>query len=261
MAYIHDEYTFADSIENEIKWAGNYGAKGEKRCTRKKVTPEVIAKRNQRNKENKYRRELKANFRKGDIWCTFTYPKGTRLSIEEVKADMNKFRRAMKTKYEKLGCDYKWIRRIEIGANGGIHCHMIINRPRGEPIEEFIQDHWPKGRVNFEIYLGGEEDARKLGDYLTKPLTENQLKRAEELGENPKKLQSISSSRGNLIHPVPKRKIFTHRTMRKIVEQGAPEARKGYYVDKSSVVFGVNSFTGLSYCYYTEIRADGGELP
>lgn len=138
---------------------------------------------------------------------------------------------------------------------------MIVNKVKGDPnIQEFIQDHWPQGRVNYEIFRGSEESNKKIGDYLTKPLTDRQKKRAEELQQSVKDLQRISTSR-NLVRPKPKRKEFTHRTMRRLVETGEPEARKGYYVDKNSVVFGVNPFTGLSYCYYTEIRADGGELP
>lgn len=261
MAYIRDEYTFTDSIEVEIKWAGNYGARGEKRAPRKKATPEQIAKRNQFNKEVKYRRLVKANFKKGDLWLTFTYPKGTRLTIEEVKSDMKNLIDETRKEYKRRGAEFKWIQRIEIGGNGGIHCHMIVNKVKGDPnIQEFIQDHWPQGRVNYEIFRGSEESNKKIGDYLTKPLTDRQKKRAEELQQSVKDLQRISTSR-NLVRPKPKRKEFTHRTMRRLVETGEPEARKGYYVDKNSVVFGVNPFTGLSYCYYTEIRADGGELP
>lgn len=256
MAYIRDEYIFPDSIEVEIKWAGKYGAKGEKRAPKKKATPEVIEKRNQQSKEKRYRRLVKANFRKGDLWVTFTYPRGTRLTIEEVKKDISNLYKVLRREYKKRGADFKWINRIEIGKNGGIHLHMITNHVRGEPtIEQFIADHWTHGRVNFEVFKGNEESNKKIGDYITKPLTENQIKRAEEQDINPKELVKVSSSR-NLIRPRPQRKEFSHRTMRQVVETGQPIARKGYYVDKSSVVFGVNPFTGLSYCYYTEVRGD-----
>lgn len=256
MAYIQDEYTFTDSIEVEIKWAGNYGAKGEKRAERHKATPEQIQKRNQWNKETKYRRLIKANFKKGDLWVTFTYPRGTRKSIEEVKRELKNLIDDTRKLYKKRGEDFKWIQRIEIGANGGVHAHMIINHVRGEPtVEQFISEKWKGGRVNFEVFNGKEESNKKIGDYITKPLTERQEKRAEERGIDAKELCRVSSSR-NLVRPVPKRKTFSHRTVRKIVETGEPIAREGYQVDKSSVIFGVNPFTGLSYCYYTEVRGD-----
>lgn len=256
MAYIRDEYIFSDSIEVELKWAGKYGAKGEKRAPKQKITPEVIEKRNQQNKEKRYRRLVKANFRKGDLWLTLTYPRGTRLTIEEVKKDISNLYKLLRREYKKREADFKWINRIEIGANGGIHIHMIVNHVKGEPsIEQYIAEHWKQGRVNFEMFKGDEESNKKIGDYITKPLTENQVKRATEQDINPKELVKVSSSR-NLIRPKPKRKAFSHRTMRKVVDTGQPIARKGFYVDKSSVVFGVNPFTGLSYCYYTEVRGD-----
>ena len=41
MAYHRDLWEFADSAEYEYKYAGKYGAKGEKRRARKKATPEI----------------------------------------------------------------------------------------------------------------------------------------------------------------------------------------------------------------------------
>ena len=158
---------------------------------------------------------------------------------------------------------FKWIRRIEIGAQGGIHCHALINQVKGADVDLEIQKLWNKrtgGRVHFERFKADEESAHKVGDYLVKPLTENQIKRAEELDITKKELSSYSTSK-NLERPKPKRKIYKRRNLRRLVETGEPKARKGFYIDKSSIVFGVNPYTGLSYCYYTEIRADGGELP
>ena len=62
MAYWHDIYSFSRSIEHEFKFAGRYGAKGEKRAKKEKATPEQIAKQNLRNKETRMRRLMKANF-------------------------------------------------------------------------------------------------------------------------------------------------------------------------------------------------------
>ena len=48
--YNRDRWIFSNSIETEYKFAGKYGAKGEKRAKRKKATPEQMAKQNQINK-------------------------------------------------------------------------------------------------------------------------------------------------------------------------------------------------------------------
>lgn len=87
--YNRDRWIFSNSIETEYKFAGKYGAKGEKRAKRKKATPEQMAKQNQINKENRIRRLIKANFYPSDLWVTLKYPKGTRKSYEEVMKDMN----------------------------------------------------------------------------------------------------------------------------------------------------------------------------
>ena len=67
-----------------------------------------------------------------------------------------------------------------------------------------------------------------------------------------KKLLKISTSR-NLIRPEPEKKEYHRLTMKKILLEG-PVATPGYYIDKDSIVSGINPFTGLSYLKYTEIR-------
>ena len=88
MIYI-SKYTFYDSVEYEYKFAGNYGAKGEKRAKRRKATPEQMKRQNQWIKETKVRRLIKANFRPGDLWETLKYPKGTRKPFADVVDDMS----------------------------------------------------------------------------------------------------------------------------------------------------------------------------
>ena len=63
MAYRKDVWHFPGSNEYEYKFIGNYGAKGEKRHKRQKATQEQIRKQNQRNKEKRVRRLIKANFK------------------------------------------------------------------------------------------------------------------------------------------------------------------------------------------------------
>lgn len=130
MIYI-SKYTFYDSVEYEYKFAGNYGAKGEKRAKRRKATPEQMKRQNQWIKETKVRRLIKANFRPGDLWETLKYPKGTRKPFADVVDDMSEFLKQMRKEYRSRGQPFKWVNRIEIGARGGIHMHIIINRLQG----------------------------------------------------------------------------------------------------------------------------------
>ena len=53
MAHIKDVYRFSNSNEYEYKYAGNYGAKGEKRYPKRKASEEQIRKQNQINRVKK----------------------------------------------------------------------------------------------------------------------------------------------------------------------------------------------------------------
>lgn len=254
MAYRVLIYHFQDSIEKEVKWEGNYGAKGEKRAKRKKATPEQIEKQNQHNRQTNMRRTIKANFGEGDYWNTLKYTKDTRKTLKEYTEDWRKFRRACKREYEKRGAPFKWICRMEIGKRGGVHIHMICNRlehEKGKPdTDTILQKCWPHGRINYQsLYDAGGYQA--LAEYITKKeQSTGQLSMFPESEQ--KKFLRHSSSR-NLIRPKPEVKEFKRRTVRDLMQNG-PTPTPGYYIDKNSVRCGVNPYNGLSYCHYTEIR-------
>lgn len=257
MAYTIYIYRFPNSNEFEIKWAGNYGAKGEKRGPKEKAAPEQIEKQNQWMKEKKAIRTVKLNFFKGDLWCTLLYPKGTRKSIEEIKDDKSKFLTKLRKEYKKRGSQLKWMLRIEIGSRGGIHMHFLCNQIRGEPIDMVIQKAWGHGRVHFERFAGEEEDYQRLASYLVKAENEEQQERLNKMKPGDRKaLVSYSTSR-NLKRPVPEKKEYKRRTLKPLIEDGI-KPTPGYYIDKQSIHSGINQFTGMSYLYYTEVKVDPG---
>lgn len=254
MAYIRDIWRFKETIEYEFKFVGRYGAKGEKRALKVKPTPEQVARQNQLNREKKVRRLIKANFSESDYWVTLKYPKGTRIPIEEVKADVADFFRRLRRMYKKADEAVKFIYRIEIGSRGGAHVHAIINRPERVASDLCIQQAWTCGRVNFEHLhdAGGYAD---LAAYIVKPPSPEAQRHIDELPpEERKEVIKYSASR-NLIRPEPERKEYSHSTMRRIVEEG-PKASKGYYIDLDSVRTGINAFTGMSYLQYTEVKLE-----
>lgn len=251
--YWTDIFKFPRSNEYEIKYAGHYGAKGEKRQKREKATPEQIAKQNQLNREKKYRRLIKANFRENDLWITVKYPKGTKKTIAEVKDDVSDLLDSVRKKYKKQGEKLKFIKRLEIGSKGGIHIHLLVNRIRGADL--MVQKEWMKitgGRTHYESLYeqGGYE---KLAEYIVKkPEKESEAYKQLSLfdEDDQRELLRVSTSR-NLIRPVPERKIYRRRTLRDLIENG-PKPTPGYYIDKSSIRTGVNRYTGMSYYYYSE---------
>ena len=66
-------YHLGDTNEYEYCYRGNYGARGEKRVKKAKVTSEYQAKLNQKHKEKYMRRLIRLNFREGDLWVTLQH--------------------------------------------------------------------------------------------------------------------------------------------------------------------------------------------
>lgn len=252
--HISKTHVGINSIDHEIHYAGKYGQKGEKRAARKKATPEEMRRVNQLNKERRLWHLLTANFYPNDIWVTLKYQAGTRKTSEEVKKDWEIFRRRMKNDYKKLGEEFKFIARREIGKHGGAHIHILVNRI--VMAELLIQKNWVTDLVHMEpCYADG--DMKDLASYLAKPLPQD-----EDCGEDSQlalmdmdeqsEYAAYNTSR-NLIRPEPEVKRYTKRTVRKLIEEG-PKPKDGYYIDKNSVRTGINPYTGYSYMYYTEIR-------
>lgn len=252
MAYWKDVYRFKCSNEYEFKYSGNYGAKGEKRAIKKQATPAQIKKQNQYNREKNMRRLIKANFEVGDLWTTLKYPAGTKKSVFEVIKDLKRFITNMRREYKKKNVPFKWIYRIEIGEKGGIHIHFLLNRLQGEATDVFIQKKWKYGRVFYTgLYEAGGYE--QLASYIVKQPQEQE---AEQLSLFPeaeqRELIRYSCSR-NLIRPVAERQVYSRWTVRRLIENG-PTATKGYFIDKNSIVYGINPYTGMSYYRYTEIK-------
>lgn len=249
MAYRRFTYHFENSIEYEYKFSGRVGAKGEKRAKRQKATPDQIKRQNQINKENKYRRLIKANFLPGDCWVTLKYKAGTRKSMEEIIKDFEVFNKRMRKDYEKHGEQWKWVRRVEIGKRGGMHIHLICNRIWNT--ELLIAKNW-QGLSHHSEPLREDGDFRQLASYLCKPLPEDFEQTSIFEPEEIKRASSISSSR-NLVRPEPEKKEYIRRTMRRIIQEG-PKAHPGFYIDKNSIRIGINKVTGYSYVQFTEVR-------
>lgn len=255
MAYCVDTYECGDVIEHEYKFVGEYGAKGEKRAPRRKATTEQMEKQNQANRIKKIKREILLNFHPWDLWLTLKYKRGTRKNSKEVLADVKEWTDKLRKIYRKAGESLKWIRRIEIGKYGGIHVHILINRPRNiRDVDLICKELWGRAGINFQS-LYEEGGYEQLAAYLCKKgndETDGQLSFLPE--EDRKRCVSYSTSR-NLIRPedVKVRKKYSHWTMRKIIDNG-PKPREGYYIDKNSIRTGINPFTGMSYYYYSEVR-------
>lgn len=150
---------------------------------------------------------------------------------------------------------FKWVYRIEVGKNGGIHIHMVCNRIQDSDL--MIEKRWRKnGCVNYQhIYEKG--GMKKLAAYIVKKPTEEIYEQICLFPEDQQKhLIKYSSSR-NLIRPKAERKKLKNTPTGLL--KGEPKPTKGYYIDKESVVFGINPITGKPYLHYIEYRMGYGE--
>ena len=248
---------FPDSNEVSIIFQGNYGAKGEKRQPRSKPTPEQIRKQNQKNKENRVRRKIKLNFNENDLWITLKYPSGTRKTIQELNRDYSNFIKKLRRRYQKRGEELKWICRKEVGKNGGLHIHLLVNRlqSEGTPTDVLVDECWIGHAWHTNIYESG--GYAKLAAYIVKQPDEEVMQQLSLFPEEEQdNLISYSCSR-NLAEPVPEKKTYSRRTVRKMILEG-PTPTPGYEIDKNSIVQGVNPYTGMSYLHYTEYRVKHG---
>jgi len=255
MAYTKKEYISCNHIEYEFYYQGDYGSRGEKKKS-EKATPLKIKEYNHWQQEKRVRRLIQLNFFEDDYYTTLKYKAGTRKDIEALKKDIRKFLRSLKTKYKRAGRELKFIYRIEIGKQGGLHVHMIINRiPEADLL---MKDSWKRasedtGSINFTT-IKEENGFEGLAKYICKQPDEEiegQLKfTAQE--ESNKRIFAVSTSR-NLKRPEPVKKKYNHWTMRKILENG-PKPTPGFFIDKDSIVIGVNPFNGYTYYCYRESR-------
>ena len=249
MGYRLDIYRFPGSIEYEYKYAGDYGAKGEKRAPKQKRTPEDIRRQNLYNKQKNVRRLIAGNFGKGDYWTTLTYRKGTVRSIREASEDLRRFLDRIRRCYRKAGAECRYIYRIEIGSRGGVHVHLILNRI--PDLDLIIREKWENGHIHSEPLDDGPYD--RLAEYIVKPPTDQQKKLLKALAlEDEGKVIRYSCSR-NLKRPVPERKEIRNRTMRTVFNSDLVPT-EGFYINRDSIRRGINAYTGMSYLSYREAR-------
>lgn len=243
--YIQKEYVFEDSIEIERSHTGKYGARGRSRQKKRKPTPEDIARQNQTNKENYLRRIIKNNFKAAcDYWITFTYQRGTRTDPDKVNDDLTKVIKKIKYHYKKRGAPCKWIARVEVGKRGAGHIHMIINRV--DDFDKIIAAAWKtipeSGHVDMTM-LREKGHFKDLAAYIAKKPPED-----SEIAPVQQAYTAYRRSR-NLEVPTPKVRVIKSKQL-----LSEPQPYKGYYIDKSSVCYGVNPVTGFLYQHFTMIK-------
>lgn len=250
MSYTKSTMKFKNIWEVSEYHTARYGAPGERRKEKRKITPEVMEKRNQYNRERMCRWKLLMYFAKNDYFVTLTFRTKERPpDMAEAKKIFREFYLKVKKQYKKRGEELRWIRNIEVGSRGAWHIHMAVNRI--QDTDMIIRDAWKYGKVvNQLLYEKGQ--FRELAAYLVKtPKTNAALREAD-----------YSTSR-NMPLPEPEKKIYRHWNMKEYMEPKDRESvdadyhiriPKGFRLDKNSYHEGINPFTGYRYRNYTLVR-------
>jgi hypothetical protein len=226
---------------------GRYGAPGQRREKKKKLTEEQVRKINQYNKVQKCRHKLLTYIQPSDLWVTWTY------EVERRPADMKKAKKHFAKAMRKVRGEYHnkeqplyWFRNIERGTKGAWHIHMVINAIDGA--EGILRSAWEHGgvyieeiRLNDKLY---DEDFTKLANYLTKDEYTSYEKADGTPGKPRIKEASYNTSRN-----MPLKKPRTEHLVR-WKEEAKP--MKGYYILR--IHEGINPVTGYKYRRYTMAR-------
>lgn len=235
-----------DILYVEENHDGCYGAPGERRKEKRKLTPEDIQRVNAWNKAKRARLLLLEYFTAGDIWATYTYqPENRPPDMEAAKKQFSQAMGKLRRTYRKRGKTLYWIRNIEQGTKGAWHIHFVIN-DIGDTAN-LIERVWTYGGV-FITRIGKsgclEEDMKKLAEYITKDEKTRPEKKDGSMSKPRLKETSYSHSR-NMPLPEPKQEKLRH--WRKEIKP-----KKGYYI--ADMYEGINPVTGYKYRRYTMIK-------
>lgn len=263
--FVHKQYIFPGSIEHEYYFNGNYGKAGEKRAPKRKKTPEEIRAVNQSNREKRVRHLIKQNFKAGDRFITLNFSNDyKKRSLDSLrKKEIRNFLTRLRREYQKAGIPFKFIIRIERGAEANRpHIHIIMNRI--PDIDDLVKKHWIYGGKmgpHFEIIDDDAETPIRLAEYVTK-LTKEQSERIEATCNGDESQYMMYSCSRNLERPIPKKTIVSSRDMRSVFNHDLVP-KKGFSIDKNpkTLQIGINPYTGLSYMKYQEIRLKPKQEP
>lgn len=236
---IHKRYNFPCEMQNGKPVR-------RKRGKREKPTAAAVRRYNAIRAQRKLIRKINANFQKGDLYLTLTYPAGCRPGRKQAEKDVTNFIKALRRRFRANGRELKWIARTELGEQGAIHHHVIVPKTDAQAVET-VWNRIGGGHVHFRSMYG--HDFSLLATYFCKPEPENAAQ-LTLLPEEEKVRLNYRCSR-NLFEPQEYKKTCKANSWR-----NEPFVPAGWYLDKNSYVQGINPITGHGYQYYRLIRLE-----
>ncbi|MBR2554783.1 MAG: hypothetical protein IKE94_07990 [Aeriscardovia sp.] len=210
-----------------------YGAPGKKRKKKKHLTPEAVKRQNEKNRERYLQNMILLNFDKG-YHIVLRYPKERAPGTYEAAEDnLKAFTRTMRRRLSSKGEKFKYIGITERGKKREVlHHHIIVQNLEDINMIEEVRRSWePYGSIAMSS-LYEEGNYRDLAAYFLKKETKEEQKRSR-----------YHISRGLKKPEVLKKEIIYG-------EISDPEAPRGWYIDPSSIIQGINPYTGKKYQKY-----------
>lgn len=243
--YIQNRWKIKGEIEVENIYSGRYG-KRTPPSERRAPTPEEQERINEQQCIRKLRRKIHANFDKDDLFETLTYKRVCRPDPKGAAHELQLLLNRLRGIWKRAGTELRYIVVTEYKSKS-IHHHLIVNDlPDGSGAKKIAQSWSRNGHANTK-YLYEDGQYERLAEYLIK-----ETSRTFRDPDNPSKLR-YSCSR-NLVTPVAKTRILKRDDWPE-----DPRVPKGYYLEKDSLVNGVNKM-GYRYQYYRLIKI-GGQKP
>lgn len=171
MAYIRSRWLSLDEryiIEKKYhSWKCQAKKENRQRLPKEKITSTWQMKINARHRIEKFVRLALDNFRVGDSYLTATFSQD--MDPEEVKKEVEKFKRRLRRIFKKRGQEFKHISVIENNGThrGRPHVHLLVPAIGAQDIAA-VEEAWPHGHVKFAMYKGKLSDAQKLMAYFCK---------------------------------------------------------------------------------------------
>ena len=237
--YIQNRWKIKGEIEVENIFSGRYG-KRTSPAERRIPTPEEQERINEQQCIRKLRRKIHANFDEDDLFETLTYGRNRRPDPKGAAHELRLLLNRLRGIWKRAGTDLRYIVVTEYKSKS-IHHHLIVNDlPDGTGAKKIAQSWSRNGHANTK-YLYEDGQYERLAEYLIK-----ETSKTFRDPDNPSKLR-YSCSR-NLVTPVAKTRI-----MKRDDWPEEPRVPKGYYLEKTSLVNGVNKF-GYRYQYYRMVK-------
>lgn len=234
MPYLKKTTVIKDKVYVEKVFTARYGDStipGPK----KKKTSEQVQRQNEKQRRKKVSWLIENNFDPGDWHVTLTFRKEERVTDPEVvKRIKQQLLKDLRKLYRKSGTELRYIIVVE-KLKICVHFHVVLNDiPK---LGKALIDIWPYGRVYTSCLYESKEGFDQLASYM--------VKETRAPGE-----QAYSKSR-NVVMPETKVEVIDSKKW-----TSKPKPKKGYYIQKDSLVDGINPFTGYRQQRYTLIRYD-----